>query len=47
MIKISGTCKCGCTRNIECDDPGALQKIKEIPCHICGEKINYKSDNTE
>ncbi|HOP30763.1 MAG TPA: hypothetical protein P5120_11820 [Spirochaetota bacterium] len=47
MFKLTGECKCGFVRDIECDDTAIIQKIKELPCHHCGGKIRYKSDSDE
>ena len=41
MLKISGECKCGLKREIECDDPGAVKQIKDMPCYHCGGTLKY------
>lgn len=47
MLKISGECKCGSKRDIECDDQNTLQKLKDAPCTHCGGKLKYKTDNED
>lgn len=43
MLKVSGECKCGFKRDIECDNTGNLQQLKDVPCPHCGGVLKYKS----
>ena len=47
MIKATGECRCGLQRDIECDDSGTLQKIKDVPCPNCGSTLKYKSGHED
>lgn len=47
MLKSTGECKCGLERKIECDDPGIMQRLKNMPCHHCSGMIKYKPEKQD